>query len=210
METWCVRDSNLNASFFSFRPRRVCSQLHQIYACYEGADCESRKAIANQVLSCLAHRHKDFNCRRDSFSVYINYKFLGWTLSFIFCLHHHKPAKQSSFDIFTFVSQEPNQKKKKNTNRQFLDINTTTMLADKGKGGYQNIVKPSDRVPKPSFTDPAPPKGNEFGGSGSEASGSRGGHTDTTGNANQQGGHPGGGGFGVHGGSDTGQSANTE
>lgn len=51
---------------------------------------------------------------------------------------------------------------------------------------------------------PAPPRGNEFGGRGSEASGTRGGHVDSTSNSTQRGGHPAGGGWGNHGGSSKG------
>ncbi len=46
-----------------------------------------------------------------------------------------------------------------------------------------------------------PPASYGPAGTGSEASGARGGHHDNTGNANSRGGHHGGGGWGTHGGS---------
>jgi len=75
-------------------------------------------------------------------------------------------------------------------------------MSDKGghHGGKSSRGHTSD------FTAATDSIGNEFGGRGSEASGTRGGHKDTTGNSSTKGGHNGGGGFGVHGGSGTGQS----
>lgn len=70
-------------------------------------------------------------------------------------------------------------------------IGTHIVVVDSGRGKLDD--------------GPAPPRGNEFGGRGSEASGTRGGHVDTTSNSASRGGHAAGGGWGNHGGSGNGK-----